>query len=320
MSYNNIGRPPALPPDFLSCYPSHKLSSLSDIQELAGKGRLHTTYDGIFLLARNPTPPLTTSDEPSPVGRAACLLNDEPIRIYVPLLMRPWIMQACHSTASCHLGTTRTLRILERFYWWIGMNVCTRWWLRHCLKRQARKTPRLTDRWPTISMPLPEGPGVAISVDYFGPLPVTPRGNTYILPITDRFSRRADMFPVTAAEFTAEGTANILVNKFVPSRGCPRTIRSDNGLQFCSKLSESVYQLLVVRKLATNSYHPNGNGGVERVNHTMAQKCWLWSSKSENTTGVCGSLTSSSLTTIRSVRRRVWRRTRFTWGDSHVSR
>ena len=26
-------------------------------------------------------------------------------------------------------------------------------------------------------MPLPEGPGVAISVDYFGPLPVTPRGN-----------------------------------------------------------------------------------------------------------------------------------------------
>ena len=62
-------------------------------------------------------------------------------------------------------------------------------------------------------MPLPEGPGVAISVDYFGPLPVTPRGTTHILLITDRFSHRADMFPVTAAEFTAEGTANVLVNK-----------------------------------------------------------------------------------------------------------
>ena len=24
-------------------------------------------------------------------------------------------------------------------------------------------------------------------------------------------------------------------------------------------------------QIATNSYHPNGNGGVERVNHTMAQ-------------------------------------------------
>ena len=117
-------------------------------------------------------------------------------------------MQACHSKASRYLGTTCTLRMLERFYWWIGMNVCTLWWLRHCLKCQARKTPRLTVRWPVISMPLPEGPGIAISVDYVGPLPVTPRGNTCILLITDRFRRRADMFPVTTAEFTAEGTAN----------------------------------------------------------------------------------------------------------------
>ena len=69
----------ALPADFLSCHPSHKRPSLSDIQELAVKERLHTTDDDIVLLARNPTPPLTTSAEPSSVGRAACLLNDEPI-------------------------------------------------------------------------------------------------------------------------------------------------------------------------------------------------------------------------------------------------
>ena len=38
-------------------------------------------------------------------------------------------------------------------------------------------------------MPLPEGPGVAVSVDYFAPLPVTPRCNAYMLLFTDRFSR-----------------------------------------------------------------------------------------------------------------------------------
>ena len=207
MRYITIGRPPALPTDALSGYPSHKSPSLSDIQELSGKGRLHTTDDDFVLLVRNPTPPPPMSAEPRSVRHAACSLNDEPIRIYVPLLMRPWIMQACHSTVSCHLGTTRTLRMLEWFYWRTGMTVCTRWCLRHCLKRQGRKTPRLIVRWPIISMLLPEGPGVAISVYYIGPLPVTPRGNTYILLITDRFSRRADMFPVTAAGFTAEGTA-----------------------------------------------------------------------------------------------------------------
>ena len=114
-------------------------------------------------------------------------------------------------------------------------------------------------------MPLPEGSGVAVSVDYFGPLPVTPRGNTYILLSTDRFSCRADMFPVTVAEFTAEGTANIQVNQYVPLSGCPSAILSDNGLQFWSKLSQAVYQLLGVHKLATSSYHLNCNGGVERV-------------------------------------------------------
>ena len=74
------------------------------------------------------------------------------------------------------------------------------------------------------------------SVDYFSPIPVTPRGNTYILLITDCFNRRADMFPVTATGFIAKGTANILVNKYIPLWGFPHTIASDNGLHFCSKL------------------------------------------------------------------------------------
>ena len=84
-----------------------------------------------------------------------------------------------------------------------------------------------------ISMPLPEGPGIAVSVDCFGPLPVIPRGNTYILLFTVRFSRRADMYVVITAEITAEGTAdNILISQYIPLQGCPRSILSDNGLQF----------------------------------------------------------------------------------------
>ena len=50
-----------------------------------------------------------------------------------------------------------------------------------------------------------------------------------------------------------------------------RTIISDNGFQFCAKLSQAVYQLLGVHKLSRRSYHQDGNGGVERMNHTMAQ-------------------------------------------------
>ena len=79
------------------------------------------------------------------------------------------------------------------------------------------------------------------------------------------------MFPITDAEFTAEGEAIILVNQYIPLWGCPRTILSDNGLQFCFKISQAVDQLLGVHELATSSYHPKCNGGIERVNHTLAQ-------------------------------------------------
>ena len=74
------------------------------------------------------------------------------------------------------------------------------------------------------------------------------------------------MFTVTAAEFTAEGTANILVNRYIPLYGCPGTLLSDNGAQFCTQLAISVYQLLAIHELMTSAYHPSGNDGVERVN------------------------------------------------------
>ena len=103
-------------------------------------------------------------------------------------------------------------------------------------------------------MSLPKGPGITVSVDYFGPLPVTPRGNTYIMMFIDHFSRRTDMFLVTATEFTADGIANILVKQYIPLWRFPRALLSNNGLQFCSKLSQAVHQLLGVHKLAISSY------------------------------------------------------------------
>ena len=75
-------------------------------------------------------------------------------------------------------------------------------------------------------MPLPEGPRVAVSVDLFGSHSVTPRNTTFILLFSDSLGRRGDMFSVS-----------------------PRYIPLDNGLQFRSKLSQAVYQLLGVRIL-----------------------------------------------------------------------
>ena len=117
--------------------------------------------------------------------------------------------------------------MLRRFFWWIGRDISTRWWLRHCLKCQARKTLRHTIRWSTLSLPLPNGPGILFSVDYSGPLSLTLRGNACILLFTDHFSRRADMYATTEAHFTTSGTADILVDRYIPLWGCPQVLLSD---------------------------------------------------------------------------------------------
>ena len=154
--------------------------------------------------------------------------------------------------------------MLTWFYWWIGKDVSASWWIRHCLHCQTRKTNRHAIRWPTLSFPIPNGPGINVSIDYFGPLPLTPRGNVHIVLLTDRFSRLADMFAVSAENFTAAGTADLLW-------GCPVTILSDNGQQFTSKRATTVYDRVGIRKANTSAYHPCTNGGVERVNHVLAQ-------------------------------------------------
>ena len=112
--YLSIGRPLALPPTFWRANPRTSIPPA----QTSRSWRVRIDY----------IQPMTTSFYSSvtrhcrlqrltnsTVGRAACLLNDQPIRIYVPLLMSPWVMQARHSMASRHLGTTRTLRMLERF-------------------------------------------------------------------------------------------------------------------------------------------------------------------------------------------------------------
>ena len=177
------------------------------------------------------------------------------------------------------------------------MEACTKWWVRRCLKYQARKTSRQTVSWPVFSIPLPNSPGVAISVDYFGFLPTTAQGNSCILLFMDRFSRRADMFAVTTVEFTAEGTANILVNRFIPLWGCPSTLLSDNGPQFCARLATAVYELLWIYKLTTSAYHPSGNGGVERVNRSMAQMLAMVCNEHQNDWDILFPTSNTPITT-----------------------
>ena len=250
----------ASPHDITLQFPIRVRPTVQQVLELAAKTQLFTTAGNVLLLVKRNT---SSAELSQSGGRAP--------QIYVPMLMRPWVLRGCHADSVCHFGVTRTLQMLQHFYWWVGLDQSVRWWIRRCLFGQARKTSRQTIRWPTTLMPLPSGPGQIVSVDYFGPLPITRKGNKHILLYTDRFSRHIAAYGVTQDERTAEGTARIFVEQYIPLWGCPHTLLSDNGSEFVARLSLAIYKLMKIRKIATTAFHPKSNGGVERVNHSLAQ-------------------------------------------------
>ena len=162
------------------------------------------------------------------------------------------------------------------------MKAFTNWWVRLCLKYQARKTSRQTVRWPVLPTPLPNSPGVSISVDYFGALLTMTRRNSYILLFTGPLSRRVNMFSVTAAEFSAGRNVYILVNRFISLWGCPSTLLFDNGLNFCAQLVTAIYKLLGIHKLTTSTYPLSGNGNVKCINDTIVQMLAMFYNKHQN--------------------------------------
>ena len=64
-----------------------------------------------------------------------------------------------------------------------------------------------------------------------GPLPVTSRGNHYILIVTDLFTKWVEAFP--PKETSAGTLENILVDEVVSQYGVPTPIHSDKGENIC---------------------------------------------------------------------------------------
>ncbi len=69
---------------------------------------------------------------------------------------------------------------------------------------------------------------------FIGPLPVTPKGNKYIVTVTDYFSKWPEAAPLI--DITAIGVANFLFKLFC-QHGWPEAIISDQGGEFVNEVS-----------------------------------------------------------------------------------
>ena len=110
-----------------------------------------------------------------------------------------------------------------------------------------------------------------VAFDVVGPLPTTAKGNAYVFLVVELFNRHAEAYGTTKKEKTTERCAARLVHDCVPRWECPRRFLPDRGTEFVSVVCREVFKILGSVKKFMSSYHPQTNGMVDRLNHTLCQ-------------------------------------------------
>ena len=184
-------------------------------------------------------------------------------RALVPQKFRRAVFDIVHSLA--HPGIKGTQKAISQRYVWPGMHHDIKLWCRSCIACQQSKIHRHTIS-PLQSFPPSSEKFQHIHVDIVGPLPES-CGCSYLLTITDRFSRWVEALPLT--DITAKSCADAFVLHFVARYGAPYTITTDRGRQFTSQLWKDLTNFLGSELIHTTSYNPKANGLVERFHRVL---------------------------------------------------
>ena len=150
--------------------------------------------------------------------------------LIVPHVMRDSIMRQMHDgLLSGHLGRRKTReKVLQRYYWY-GVRTDVDLWVARCDSCEAIKPPGKPAKAPMGLMPT-GAPMDRLGTDILGPLPETPRGNKYILVVTDYFSKWVEVFAVP--DQTAVTCAEKILNEVVARFGTPLSLHSYQGRNY----------------------------------------------------------------------------------------
>ncbi|CAG2198487.1 unnamed protein product [Mytilus edulis] len=189
-------------------------------------------------------------------------------QLVVPEVYRSDVMKLAHeSLMAGHMATRRTVyRVLSEFYW-PGVESDVKRYCQSCDICQRTVPKGKQVRAPLGKTPIIDVPFRRVAVDIVGPLvPVTDKGNRYILTLVDYATRYPEGVALPSIE--TERVAEALIDIFCRV-GFPREMLTDMGAQFTSNLMSEVSRLISLRQLTTTPYHPMCNGLVERFNGTM---------------------------------------------------
>ena len=145
------------------------------------------------------------------------------VPILPPSLQLDALYRSHDAPAAGHQGIEKTLERLRQKAYWVNMSQDVEKHCRQCQKCQRSKLPSPT-RAPLVSVPIGK-PWEMVAVDILE-VPISYKGNRYLLVIQDYFTKWADAIPLrnqTAATITQE------LIKLFSVMGLPDVLHSDQG-------------------------------------------------------------------------------------------
>lgn len=166
-----------------------------------------------------------------------------------------------------HQGITKTYQKIKRTYTWPNMKKEIEKYIKSCNICQLNKSGKST-RMKMIIVTPANYPFEKIYLDIVGPLPLTEKGNKYILTVMDDLSRYMNTYPIPDQE--ANTVTEAFVSQILGHHKTPKVVLTDQGTNFTSKLFTKVCKLFAIKKIQTTPYHPQTNGALERHHKPLA--------------------------------------------------
>ena len=188
-------------------------------------------------------------------------------QLLVPQKYKEPIMKELHDAkTAAHLGIHKLREKISERFWWYGVTVDCRSWVRKCDTCARRKSPTTRRRAP-LQQEIAGHNLQRVAMDIMGPLPVSEQGNRYILVVGDYFSKWIEAYAIPNQE--ASTCAKVFTEEWICRHGCPRILHSDRGTNFESHLMADVCSLLGIEKTRTTPMMPKSDGLIERFNRSM---------------------------------------------------
>ena len=189
-------------------------------------------------------------------------------QVVVPTDYRAQILSLAHDSSSAgHLGVKKTYHRVLRNFFWPGLKTDIVKYCRTCHTCQVVGKPNQpVPPAPLHPIPAFGEPFERVLVDCVGPLPKTKSGHQYILTVMCAATRYPEAIPLRTIR--AKPVVKALT-KFFTTFGLPKTIQSDQGTNFMSKLFSQVMRELQVKHVTSSPYHPESQGALERFHQTL---------------------------------------------------